>query len=154
MPRSSFGTEIAVWDQLAAALERYAAELAHLQDQRAQLAAALDRTKALRRRQAAQDARLRITTQKLQEERDLARALEARLRAGLKQHFGLHSPHLREFGSRPRPLPRTALPNLDPAARPVDLEPEPEVESPGGAPGVRNALDVGAADDEGGGPPN
>jgi hypothetical protein len=151
MPRSSFGTEIAVWDQLAAALERYAAELSHLQEQRAQLAAALDRAKALRRRQAAQDARLRITTQELQEERDLARALEARLRAGLKQHFGLHSPHLREFGGRPRSLPRTPLPNLDPAARRADLEPETEPERPGAALGAR---DAGPTDDEDGGSPN
>ena len=130
MPRSSFGTETAVWDQLTAALERYGAQLPHLQEQRAQLAAALDRAKALRRRQAAQDARLRITTRELQEERDLARALEARLRAGLKQHFGLHSPYLREFGGRPKPLPRTPLPNLDPAAaqpaEPTEIEREPQ----------------------------
>jgi hypothetical protein len=144
MPRSSFGTETSVWDQLTVALEKYAADLPHLQEQRAQLAATLDRAKALHRRQAAQDARLRITTRELQEERDLARALEARLRAGLKQHFGLHSPHLREFGSRPKPLPHKPLPNLDPAARPVALEPE----------SADTVQGTGRPDEDDGGSPN
>jgi hypothetical protein len=116
MPRASFGQETSDWEALATALERHAEGLPHLQEQRAQLAAAVARAKLLHRRQAAQDTALRVTTAELQAARAVARELQARLRAGLKQQFGLHSPKLIEFGGRPKALPRTPLPDLDSAA--------------------------------------
>ena len=102
MPRKAFSENNMNWEQLNTRLKERAAELPHLQAQRAELEVAMERTKALKVEHMGLTAETLRVARELREAVAVASKLESRLRSLLKGTIGDTNEQLYEFGMHPR----------------------------------------------------
>lgn len=102
MPRKAFSENNTNWELLNTRLKERAAELPHLQAQRAELEAAMERTKALKTEHMGLTAETLRVARELREAVAVASKLESRLRSLLKGTIGDTNEQLFEFGMHPR----------------------------------------------------
>jgi hypothetical protein len=89
------------WQRLLDALSANATDLPHLEASRTLFDDHLSQTQALLRRQAAQVAEKQQSSQDLREKISDGQRLATMLRQGIKQHFGIRSEKMAEFGLPP-----------------------------------------------------
>ena len=123
--------KIGEWQRLLAPLTANAEELKHLEVSRAKLAAMAAQATELKKQQAAQRAAKQEASKQLQEMLTEGGRLTTLLRQALKEHYGIRSEKLAEFGLQPfrgRKQPDASTP-----ATP-STPPQPEAASPPVAP--------------------
>jgi hypothetical protein len=107
---------VAGWERVTTAIAANAAELSHLESHRVQLVGILGQFRVLSSQQIALAASKQETTQEMQELFRLAETLADYLRTGVRQHYGLGSEKLVEFGLQPiRRRPRSPKPPEPPS---------------------------------------
>jgi hypothetical protein len=112
------------WQRLLAPLVANADELKHLEVPRAKLAAMVAQAADLKQQQAAQRAAKQEASKQLQEMLNEGVRLATLLRQAVKQHYGIRSEKLAEFGLQPfrgrkqsgTPTPTPATPSTTPPA--------------------------------------
>jgi hypothetical protein len=107
--------KIGEWQRLLAPLDANAEELKHLEVPRTRLAAMAAHATALKQQQAAQRAAKQEASKQLLEMLNEGGRLTTLLRQALKQHYGIRSEKLAEFGLQPfrgrkQPEPSTPTP--------------------------------------------
>jgi hypothetical protein len=99
------------WQQLGTTLEANAGELSHLEVPRVKLGTMLGRALDIIKQQAALTASKQEMTRQLQEILAEGQRLETVLRLAIKEHYGIRSEKLAEFGLQPfRGRPRKVKP--------------------------------------------
>ena len=98
---STYKGKIEDWDRLQARLTANAAELAHLDGVRTKLEAAMEQTRQIAALQAAQTASKQQSSKSLKEAIAEGDRLANLVRAAVKQHYGIRSEKLLEFGVKP-----------------------------------------------------
>jgi hypothetical protein len=98
---TTYKGKIEDWDRLHERLTANAAELAHLDAMRARLEAAMEQTRQVVALQAAQTAAKQEASKSLKESITEGDRLANLLRAAVKQHYGIRSEKLAEFGVQP-----------------------------------------------------
>ncbi|MES1245846.1 MAG: hypothetical protein ABUT39_29835 [Acidobacteriota bacterium] len=89
---------LGAWQRLLDAMSANTTDLPHLEASRQLLVDHLDQTQALLRRQAAQTAEKQQSSQDLRARISDGQRMATMLRQGIKQHFGIRSEKLAEFG--------------------------------------------------------
>lgn len=122
------------WRRQLAPLQANSAELPHLEVPRVNLEALLTRAEELTKEQAALTANKQETSRELKEIIIEGKRLSSLLRQALRQHFGIRSERLAEFGLQPfrgrqrkeKPLPppedKEAKNEAEPSRKPAELE--------------------------------
>lgn len=129
MPRVSSAVTISVWNDLNEGLKRFADELPHLQELRAELESVLTEARRSQSAYLRYQARALREAQRLRDVSAKGRRIESRLRAGLKSAHGADSLELIRYGLQPhRGMKRSAPRDVAPA--------EPEIEEEGGEGGA------------------
>jgi hypothetical protein len=98
---TSYSGILGQWQRLQAALSANMVDLNHLNESRMIFADLLDQAQAIIRRQAAQAAEKQQSTQDLRKMISDGQRLATMLRQGIKQHYGVRSEKLVEFGLPP-----------------------------------------------------
>ncbi len=109
--------QAAGWERVTTAIAANADELSHLEIHRLQLVQFLEQFRDLSAQQITLAASKQETTRQLQELFRAAQTLADFLRTGVRQHYGLRSEKLVEFGLqpiRPRPVRPPAPPSPEP----------------------------------------
>lgn len=106
------------WQRLLAPLVANADDLKHLEIPRTQLAAMVAQAADLKQQQAARRAAKQEASKQLQERLTEGVRLANLLRQAVKQHYGIRSEKLAEFGMQPfrgrKPAPATTTPSAPP----------------------------------------
>ena len=92
---------LGLWQRLLDALSANTTDLPHLELSRSLFVDHLNQTQALLRRQAAQTAEKQQSSQDLQMKISDGQRMATMLRQGIKQHFGIRSEKMAEFGLAP-----------------------------------------------------
>jgi hypothetical protein len=124
---STYKGKIEDWDHLQERLTANAAELAHLEAIRARLGVVMEQARQMAAAQAAQRAAKQAASQTLKSAVREGDRLANLLRAAVKQHYGIRSEKLAEFGVQPfrgrNRTPKTKPPqSSEPPATPVHAE--------------------------------
>jgi hypothetical protein len=98
---TSYSGILGEWQRLQAALSANMVDLNHLNESRMIFADLLDQSQAIIRRQAAQAAEKQQSSQDLRKMISDGQRLATMLRQGIKQHYGIRSEKLVEFGLLP-----------------------------------------------------
>jgi DNA-binding protein H-NS len=98
---TTYKGKIEDWDRLHERLTANAAELAHLDVMKARLETAMEQTRQIAALQAAQTAAKQQASKSLKEAIAEGDRLANLLRAAVKQHYGIRSEKLSEFGVKP-----------------------------------------------------
>ena len=98
---STYKGKIEDWDHLQERLTANAAELAHLEAMRTRLSAVTEQARQIAAAQAAQKAAKQTASQTLKTAIREGDRLANVLRSALKQHYGIRSEKLAEFGLQP-----------------------------------------------------
>ena len=98
---STYKGKIEDWDHLQERLNANAAELAHLEAMRKRLGEVTEQARQIAAAQAAQKAAKQTASQSLKAAVVEGDRLANVLRAALKQHYGIRSEKLAEFGVKP-----------------------------------------------------
>ncbi|HYO15464.1 MAG TPA: hypothetical protein VE685_19900 [Thermoanaerobaculia bacterium] len=110
------------WQNLLASIEANSADLAHLEFSRLKLSGTLDRVVDITKQQSALTASKQEMTRQLREALAEGNRLATVLRLAIKEHFGIRSEKLAEFGMQPfRGRPRKAKPPAPEPAPDVKL---------------------------------
>lgn len=133
------------WEQTAAAVEAYAADLPHLEAHRAQLVSLSQEGKSLTVQQGTLAASKQEVSRKLQQVMRDGDMLADFLRTGIRQHYGKESEKMTEFDLLPfRGLPtsgkRKAKPDPEPQTSPNPPLP-PDVQLTGSPDNVSRTRD-------------
>lgn len=122
MPSKPNPEVVGDWQGLLVSLEANSSDLAHLEFSRLKLEATLDRVVDLTKQQSAFTASKQEMTRQLNEAFVEGRRLATVLRLAIKEHYGIRSEKLAEFGLQPfRGRPRKAKPEA-----PQTPEPTPD----------------------------
>jgi hypothetical protein len=106
---------VAGWERVTTAIVANAADLPHLENHRVQLGQIIGRFRDLSAQQAALAASKQETTREMQELFRAAETLVDFLSTGVRQHYGLRSEKLVEFGLQPiRSRTRASTPTETP----------------------------------------
>ncbi|HEV7517790.1 MAG TPA: hypothetical protein VGR07_15935 [Thermoanaerobaculia bacterium] len=117
------------WQRLLAPLAANGDELKHLEVPRARLAEMVAQAADLKKQQAAQRAAKQASSQQLQEMLNEGQRLANLLRQSVKQHYGIRSEKLAEFGLQPfRGRKQKAASTPAPATPPAPGATPPPVE--------------------------
>jgi hypothetical protein len=98
---TTYKGKIEDWDRLHDRLTANAADLAHLEAMRTRLEAAMEQTRQIAAAQAAHVAAKQVASQSLKSAIAEGDRLANLLRAAVKQHYGIRSEKLAEFGVKP-----------------------------------------------------
>jgi hypothetical protein len=129
---STYKGKIEDWDRLQERLTANAAELAHLEGMRKRLGEVTEQARQMAAEQAAQRAAKQQASQTLKSAVIEGDRLANVLRAALKQHYGIRSEKLAEFGVKPfRGRIRAAKP--EPTPPPTSTPPPTPHPQPSGA---------------------
>lgn len=120
--KTRYADHIKEWEGLAASLTANAAEVPQLEIQRAALQKLLDEVRSLTLQQAAFQAQKQQVSQRLKILIKEGIRLATVLRFSLKQHYGIRSEKLVEYGLQPF---RGAVRKKEPAAEPPEPSPNP-----------------------------
>ncbi len=124
---------VAGWERVTTAIAANAAELSHLEGHRAQLDQFLEQFRGLGAQQIALTASKQETSRTMQELFRAAETLVDFLRTGVRQHYGLSSEKLIEFGLQPnRRQTRTTAPP-EPTGPESPTPPNSESTAPAGS---------------------
>src|SRR5215210_4216588 len=102
MPNSSFADVNTDWGKLLVTIEVNKADLAYLEDRRAQLAKIMERLQEASIRQAAFKAQFQQATRDVEQMLSEGRDVVTRLRNGIRTQYGLKAEKLAEFNLQPR----------------------------------------------------
>ena len=102
MPNSSFAEVNTDWGKLLVTIEVNKADLAYLEDRRAQLAKIMERLQEASIRQAAFKAQFQQATRDVEQMLSEGRDVVTRLRNGIRTQYGLKAEKLAEFNMQPR----------------------------------------------------
>jgi hypothetical protein len=119
------------WQRLLAPLAANGDELKHLEVPRARLAEMVAQAADLKKQQAAQRAAKQASSRQLQEMLNEGQRLATLLRQSVKQHYGIRSEKLAEFGLQPfrgRKQKAASTPTSKPATPPAPGATPPPVE--------------------------
>jgi len=93
--------EVNGWEKVNTSVTANAFDLGHLQDHNGQLGAKAERMRVLSAEQAALTARKQLVTAEMQQLFREGQTLLDYVQTGVRQHYGLRSEKLLEFGIRP-----------------------------------------------------
>ena len=123
MPSRSNPESVGDWQNLVTSVEANSTDLAHLEFSNQKLSGTLDRVVDITKQQSALTASKQEMTRQLREALTEGNRLATVLRLAIKEHYGIRSEKLAEFGMQPfRGRPRKAKPEAPPPA----LEPTPD----------------------------
>lgn len=117
---STYKGKIEDWDRLQDRLTANATDLAHLEVLRTQLGTVMEQARQIASTQSAQTAAKQTSSQALKTTMAEGDRLATLLRSAVKQHYGIRSEKLAEFGVKPfRGRPRIAKPDPNPTPEPT-----------------------------------
>ena len=135
---STYKGKIESWDRLQDRLNANAAELAHLEGMRKRLSEVTEQARQMQAAQAAQQAAKQTASQTLKSAVVEGDRLANLLRSALKQHYGIRSEKLAEFGLQPFRGRNRALKAKGPGAK------QPQSPEPKATPSPAEAADHAA----------
>ena len=120
MPSKSNPEAVGDWQNLLVSIEANSADLTHLEFSRVKLSGTLDRVVDITKQQSALTASKQEMTRQLREALTEGNRLATVLRLAIKEHYGIRSEKLAEFGMQPfRGRPRKAKPTAPPVPEPA-----------------------------------
>jgi len=120
MPSKSSPESVGDWQNLVTAVEANSTDLAHLEFSNQKLSGTLDRVVDITKQQSALTAGKQEMTRQLREALTEGNRLATVLRLAIKEHYGIRSEKLAEFGMQPfRGRPRKAKPEAPPTPEPT-----------------------------------